>query len=135
MGIIGVFLLVVFVIVCVLIVALVLIQNQDGNNLGGLFAGGSNSAFGSRSANVLTKTTYVVVTLFFVSAFFLALINKTPGDKGIQEAARAEQAATNTEWWSQDTAKDSASTATVSEDSTAPATDAAPATDQAPASK
>ena len=57
MGIISVFLLVVFVLVCILIIALVLLQTEDGGGLGGLFAGGSNSAFGSRSASVLTKAT------------------------------------------------------------------------------
>ncbi len=99
MTIIGVVLLVVFVIVCLLIIALVLLQNEDGDGLGGLFSGGSNSAFGSRSASVLTKATYVVVTLFFVTAFFLAFINRSPKDTGLEEAARIEQAETATEWW------------------------------------
>ncbi len=99
MTIIGVVLLVVFVLVCLLIVALVLLQNEEGDGLGGLFAGGSNSAFGSRSASVLTKATYVVVTLFFVTAFFLAFIHRSRGDTGLEEAARIEQAETATEWW------------------------------------
>ncbi len=101
MGIIGIILLVAFVIVCVLIVILVLLQNEDGGGLGGLFAGGSNSAFGSRSANVLTKATYVVVTLFFVGALLLALLNRSPGDQGLEEAARIQQAesATDANWY------------------------------------
>lgn len=111
MGIIGVVLLVVFVIVCLLIVLLVLIQNEDGGGLGGLFAGGSNTAFGSRSQNVLTKSTYIVVSLFFLTAFFLAFLNKSPGDSGIEEAARIEQANTDVEWWnSEDTEQDAAAT-------------------------
>ena len=100
MGIISIILLVAFVIICFLIIALVLLQNEEGDGLGGIFAGGSNSAFGSRSANVLTKATYVVVTLFFVSAFFLAFVNKSPSGKGVQEAARqAQLEATDTEWF------------------------------------
>ena len=99
MSIIGIVLLVVFVIVCFLIIALVLLQSEEGDGLGGLFAGGSNSAFGSRSASVVTKATYVVVTLFFVTAFFLAFINKTPSDKGVEDAARLEQGESATEWW------------------------------------
>ncbi len=103
MEIIGIVLLVVFVIVCLLIVGLVLIQDEDGDSLGGLFAGGSNSAFGSRSASVLTKTTYVVVGLFFVTAFFLAFMNRTPGDSGLQNAARIEQSSSSDgEWWNTD---------------------------------
>ncbi|MCD1653327.1 preprotein translocase subunit SecG [Treponema zuelzerae] len=107
MGIIGVILLVVFVIICLLIIALVLVQNEDGDGLGGLLSGGSNSAFGSRSANVLTRATYVVVTLFFVSAFFLAFINKSPSDKGIEAAARQAQIeSSDTEWFLEESAED-----------------------------
>jgi preprotein translocase subunit SecG len=87
MGIIGIILLVAFVIVCILLVCLVLLQNEEGGGLGGLLGGGSSTAFGSRSANVLTKATYVLVTLFFVSSFFLALINKSPELKGLEAAA------------------------------------------------
>jgi len=137
MTIIGIVLLVVFVIVCVLIVALVLMQNEEGGGLGGLFAGGSNSAFGSRSANVLTKATYAVVTLFFITAFSLAFINKSPSDKGIEAAARIEQANTENDWWNKDNAQapatDVAAPATAPTDETAPADTAAPAAEPAPA--
>lgn len=127
MEIIGIVLLVAFVIICLLIICLVLVQDESGDSLGGLFAGGSNSAFGSRSASVLTKATYVIVGLFFVSAFFLAFINKTPGDKGLEEAARAAQSgAKTTEWWN--------APATTTPAATTPATDAAvPADTTAPA--
>ena len=136
MGIIGILLLVIFVIVCILIISLVLIQNQDGAGLGGLFAGGSNSAFGSRSAIVLTKFTYIVVTLFFVTAFFLALVNKTPSDNGVAQEALRQQGEAATEWWN----SDQAATKTPAADATAtvPATDATatvPATTPAPAAK
>ena len=40
MGILSVVLLVFFVIIAVLLVLLVLIQNEEGNSLGGIFAGG-----------------------------------------------------------------------------------------------
>ncbi len=106
MGIISVFLLVVFVLVCILIIALVLLQTEDGGGLGGLFAGGSNSAFGSRSASVLTKATYVMVTLFFVTAFLLAFINKSPSDKGVEAAALLEQGGTAAEWWNDENSAD-----------------------------
>jgi len=123
MGIIGILLLVIFVIVCILIISLVLIQNQDGAGLGGLFAGGSNSAFGSRSASVLTKFTYIVVTLFFVTAFFLALINKTPSDTGVAEEALRQQGEAATEWWN----SDQAATNPAATSETVPATTPAPA--------
>lgn len=133
MEIIGIVLLVAFVIICLLIICLVLVQDENGDSLGGLFAGGSNSAFGSRSASVLTKATYVIVGLFFVSAFFLAFINKTPGDKGLEEAARAAQSdAKATEWWNTQAAAPAATAPAT--DAAAPATDAtAPASTTAPA--
>ena len=69
MGVIGVILLVAFVIVCILVVCLVLVQSEEGAGLGGLFGGASSTAFGSRSGNVLTRTTYILVTLFFLTSF------------------------------------------------------------------
>lgn len=77
MGVIGVILLVAFIIICILLVCIVLIQNESGGGMGGLLGGGNSAAFGSRSGNVLTKTTYILVTLFFVSTLGLALLNKT----------------------------------------------------------
>ena len=76
MGIVRTVLLVAFVIVCVLLVLLVLIQREDSNGMGGVFGGGQSAAFGSHSASVLTKTTGVLAALFFVFAFSLALVNK-----------------------------------------------------------
>ena len=84
-------LLVFFIIVAFLIVGLVLLQNEEGDSLGGLFSGGSNSAFGSRSGNILTRATYTLITLFFVVTFFLAWLNKSPGDSGLQQDARIQQ--------------------------------------------
>ena len=92
-------LLVFFIIVAFLIVGLVLLQNEEGDSLCGLFSGGSNSAFGSRSGNILTRATYTLITLFFVVTFFLAWLNKSPGDSGLQQDAQIQQAETATEWW------------------------------------
>ena len=103
MAVIGVILVVLFVIICVFLVGLVLLQNGEGEGLGGLFAGGSNSAFGSRSASVLTKVTYVCVGMFFVIAFFLALMNKTPSDRGFQQEVQIQRATEAREsWWTED---------------------------------
>jgi preprotein translocase subunit SecG len=88
MNVLSVVLLVFFVIVAALLVLLVLIQNEEGDSLGGLFAGGSGSAFGSRSGNVLTRTTTVLGALFLVLSLGLALLNRTPGDRGVEAAGR-----------------------------------------------
>jgi len=102
MGILGIVLLVIFLIVAVLLILLVLVQNEEGDSLGGIFAGGSGSAFGSRSGNVLTRTTTVLGGLFLVISLSLALINRTPTGTGVEEAARQLDPGTTTEWWLED---------------------------------
>lgn len=99
MGLLSVILLVFFIIVSILLVLLVIVQDSDGDDLGGIFSGGSSSAFGSRATNVVVRVTYILGGLFFVFAFSLALLNRNP--VGSVEAAalrRAGQA--TTEWWS-----------------------------------
>jgi preprotein translocase subunit SecG len=81
-------LLVFFVMVAILLVLLVLVQDEEGDSLGGIFAGGSGSAFGSRSGNVLTRTTTVLGTLFLIISLGLALLNRTPGGTGGEAAGR-----------------------------------------------
>ena len=78
MGVLGIALLVFFVIIAILLVLLVLVQNDEGGGLGGMFGAGSSSAFGSRSGNILTKTTTVLGSLFLVISLGLALMNRTP---------------------------------------------------------
>ena len=65
----NVLLTVAFVIVCVLLILLVLVQDDGQNGMGGIFGGRGTQAFGSHSASILTKTTRVLVILFFVLAF------------------------------------------------------------------
>ena len=90
MGILSIVLLVFFVIIALLLILLVLIQTEDGNHLGGLFAGGSDSAFGSRSGNVLTRATTVLGALFLIVSLSLALLSRTSGGSGVEEAARIQ---------------------------------------------
>jgi preprotein translocase subunit SecG len=99
MGVLSILLLVFFVIVAVLLILLVLVQNEEGDSLGGIFAGGSGSAFGSRSGNVLTRATTVLGALFLVISFSLALINRTPGGSGVEQAARQLSTEAGGDWW------------------------------------
>ena len=104
MGTIGVVLLVVFIIVCVLLVLLVSIQGDEENGMGGLLGGRGTAAFGSHSANVLTRATGVLVFLFFVLTLSLALVNKKPKtDKFVDSIPEEELAAPVTSdsgnWW------------------------------------
>jgi preprotein translocase subunit SecG len=100
MGILGIFLLVIFIIACILLILMVIIQDSDSDSLGGVFAGGSGSAFGSRSTNVVVRFTYVLGAIFFVCAFSLALINKSSLGN-VEKAAAQNQTKDSaaSEWW------------------------------------
>lgn len=98
MTILGTVLLVFFIIVAILLILLVLVQSEEGDSLGGIFAGGSGSAFGSRSGNVLTRATTILGSLFLIISLGLALLNRTPGATGVEAAGRelsGESAASN----------------------------------------
>jgi len=87
MGILTIVLLVFFIIVAILLVLLVLIQNDEGGGIGGMFGGGSNTAFGSRSGNVLTRATTILGSLFLIISLGLALISRTQGGRGVIDEA------------------------------------------------
>jgi preprotein translocase subunit SecG len=99
MGILSMVLLVVFVIVAILLILLVLVQNEEGDSLGGIFAGGSGSAFGSRSGNVLTRVTTVLGALFLIISLGLALLNRSPGGSGVESAGRELSGETGSANW------------------------------------
>lgn len=111
MGVIGVILLVAFIIICILLVCIVLIQNESGSGMGGLLGGGNSIAFGSRSGNVLTKTTYILVTLFFVSTIGLALLNKTNDVQPLSTEAVQTDANSLESWLDSASAEDAAGAA------------------------
>ncbi|GHV89450.1 hypothetical protein AGMMS50267_18100 [Spirochaetia bacterium] len=102
MDVLRVLLLVFFVIVAFLLILLVLIQNEEGDSLGGIFAGGSGSAFGSRSGNVLTRTTSVLGALFLIISLSLALVNRTPAGSGVESAGRQISPEADNDWWQGD---------------------------------
>ncbi|MDR1566731.1 MAG: preprotein translocase subunit SecG [Treponema sp.] len=99
MSILGIVLLVFFVIVSVLLILLVLAQNEEGDSLGGIFAGGSGSAFGSRSGNVLTRATTVLGALFLIISLGLALVNRSPAGSGVESAGRQLVPESGADWW------------------------------------
>jgi preprotein translocase subunit SecG len=99
MGILSVFLYVIFIIASLFLVFMVIIQDSDSDSLGGVFAGGSGSAFGSRSTNVVIRFTYVLGAVFFVAAFSLAILNKS-NLGNVEKAAQGQaQGSTSTDWW------------------------------------
>src|SRR5436189_1241186 len=58
---------VLFIIVCVFLILLVLIQKGRGGGLSGAFGGGGgNTAFGSKTGDVLTWATSIVFGIFLI---------------------------------------------------------------------
>ena len=68
-------LLVVFVIVCVLMSMIILMQRPKNEGLGAAFgSGATDQLFGARTTNVLQKATVYLATLFFVLTLVLAIL-------------------------------------------------------------
>ncbi len=90
-------LLVVHLVIAVAIVVLVLLQQGKGADAGAAFGGGgggsAQSLFGAQgSANFLSRTTSVLITLFFVTSLTLALYYaKQAGPRSVLEGSVVEQ--------------------------------------------
>ena len=89
MTILGIILLVLFCIISLLLIFLVAVQNENSVGLGGIFGGGSESAFGSNTSSFLTKATVILAIAFMVLSLVVAIINKST-DAEIQAAIAAE---------------------------------------------
>jgi preprotein translocase subunit SecG len=101
MGLLSIVLLIIFAIAALLMILVIMLQDDQGEGIGGLFGGGSSSAFGSRSGNILTRFTSILGAIFIVGAFALAWLNRTPESSDILERARLEQMqeAEESNWW------------------------------------
>ena len=78
--------LIVHVLLAVSVIALVLLQQGKGADMGASFgAGASQTVFGSGgSGNFMTRTTAVLATFFFVTSFALAVVAK---QKAVEDAS------------------------------------------------
>ena len=74
----GSILLVIHLMVAILLVALILMQSNSGNALSGLGGGsGADSFLSARGkGNLLTRTTAVLATIFFITSIMLSLYYK-----------------------------------------------------------
>lgn len=69
-----IFLATLFVLICILLIAVILLQKGRGGGLSGAFGGaGGHSAFGSRTGDMFTWVTVVLVGLFLVMGAALVL--------------------------------------------------------------
>jgi len=79
-------LIVAFLVVALLTIGLILMQQGKGAEMGASFgAGGSNSMFGSAGAgNFLTRSTAVLVTIFFILCMILGAMSNGGGSKNTE---------------------------------------------------
>ena len=79
----------------VFLICLVLLQSGKGSDLGAALGGGSSSqsVFGTRRGNVLTKATTILATIFMVTSLTITVLKSHPtsiikgGGQGISEEA------------------------------------------------
>ena len=84
-----IFITVICIILAVVIIAMVLLQQGKGSDLGSAFGGGSsNSMFGALGpSGFLGKLTYILVTIWLVLSMTLAYLLKHENtDQAIEEA-------------------------------------------------
>ena len=99
MGVLSIILLVLFVIVSLLLIFLVAVQDEQSEGLGGIFGGGSNTAFGSHASSVVTKATATLAVVFMVLALVVAFVNKSPSQDKLLDSVKTEQVQQTTDWW------------------------------------
>ncbi len=73
-------LLIIHVIVCLMLIAIVLLQSGKGAELGAAFGGSSQTLFGSRgAATFLSKLTTIAAIVFMITSLTLAVVTAKGG--------------------------------------------------------
>ena len=89
-----IFIKIICIVLAITIIALVLLQQGKGSDLGSAFGGGSsNSMFGALGpSDFLGKLTYVLVAIWLVLTLLLAYFYKTQNTKEMFETPLIEEA-------------------------------------------
>lgn len=80
--------IVLFILVCLLLILLILIQKGRGGGLASAFGGGGgNTAFGSKTGDVLTWATSIIFGVFLLLAITLNLLSDSMNKKTAKVSA------------------------------------------------
>ena len=79
-----------FLILCILLVILILLQSDKSAGMG-ILGGSSQSAFGSSTADVITKATGVMIGLFMIGSMTLAALESNRQDALKKDLLKSEE--------------------------------------------
>jgi preprotein translocase subunit SecG len=79
-----------FFLVSVILITIVLIQPGSSGGMG-IFGGGSQSAFGAKTGNVMTRFTTVLAALFLLVSFVLGYLNSRQSKVETKELQKIQQ--------------------------------------------
>jgi preprotein translocase subunit SecG len=79
----------IFLLLCVLLVVLILLQSDKSAGMG-ILGGSSQSAFGSSTADVITKATGVMIALFMIGSLGLATLESARMDSLKKDLLKTE---------------------------------------------
>jgi len=88
MGIIISTLTVLFLILCILLIIIILLQSDKSAGMG-ILGGSSQSAFGSSTADVISKATGVMIALFMLGSLGLAALEAARSDSLKEELLKS----------------------------------------------
>ncbi|WP_215540140.1 preprotein translocase subunit SecG [Borreliella bavariensis] len=89
---------IIFVIVSIFIILLILIQDEQGDGIGGVFGGGSSSIFGAKSSSVAVKITGFFIAFFFIFVVLLSFMNTKRADNSFLNDIKTENKNSSTFW-------------------------------------
>ncbi len=78
-----------FLILCILLVILILLQSDKSAGMG-ILGGSSQSAFGSSTADVITKATGVMIGLFMIGSMTLSALESSRQDSIKKDLLKTE---------------------------------------------
>jgi len=85
-------LLVIHTILIFFLVALILLQRPEADGMGSLGGGGGNLLSGRASANIRTRTTAILATMFICTSIALAILSGRHTDGSIVDTVAEEEA-------------------------------------------